>query len=87
MCVSLSHFLSLHPISSYAKIHIPIISSVAEHQPTTWLAFFRDLHILIIAFPAGVWLCFRKLSDECVFGKKWALAFSLLVLSSTAISP
>ncbi|XP_065194399.1 dolichyl-diphosphooligosaccharide--protein glycosyltransferase subunit STT3B-like [Sycon ciliatum] len=68
-------FYSLYD-TNYAKIHIPIISSVAEHQPTTWLAFFRDLHILVIAFPAGVWLCFRKLSDECVFVLIYAVTAS-----------
>ena len=26
--------------TNYAKIHIPIISSVSEHQPTTWTSFF-----------------------------------------------
>merc|ERR1740128_1538200 len=37
--------------TGYAKIHIPIIASVSEHQPTTWFSFFFDLHILAcIAF-------------------------------------
>jgi dolichyl-diphosphooligosaccharide--protein glycosyltransferase len=26
--------------TNYAKIHIPIITSVSEHQPTTWTSFF-----------------------------------------------
>jgi dolichyl-diphosphooligosaccharide--protein glycosyltransferase len=26
--------------TNYAKIHIPIIASVSEHQPTTWTSFF-----------------------------------------------
>jgi dolichyl-diphosphooligosaccharide--protein glycosyltransferase len=26
--------------TGYAKIHIPIIASVSEHQPTTWTSFF-----------------------------------------------
>ena len=29
----------------YAMIHIPIIASVSEHQPTTWTSFFFDLHV------------------------------------------
>ncbi|KAJ9297646.1 CAZyme family GT66 [Paecilomyces variotii] len=53
--------------TSYAKIHIPIIASVSEHQPTAWPAFFFDLNFLIWLFPAGVYLCFRKLEDEHVF--------------------
>ncbi|ETS87038.1 Dolichyl-diphosphooligosaccharide--protein glycosyltransferase subunit stt3 [Pestalotiopsis fici W106-1] len=53
--------------TSYAKIHIPIIASVSEHQPTAWPAFFFDLNMLIWLFPAGVYLCFQKLEDQHVF--------------------
>lgn len=57
--------------TAYAKIHIPIIASVSEHQPTTWVAFFFDLHILAAVFPAGVWYCVRNINDERVFGKNF----------------
>ncbi|CAH7690844.1 dolichyl-diphosphooligosaccharide-protein glycosyltransferase [Phakopsora pachyrhizi] len=53
--------------TGYAKIHIPIIASVSEHQPTAWTSFFFDLQFLIYLFPAGVYLCFRELRDEHVF--------------------
>lgn len=53
--------------TGYAKIHIPIIASVSEHQPTAWPAFFFDLNMLIWLFPAGVYLCFQELADEHVF--------------------
>lgn len=53
--------------TGYAKIHIPIIASVSEHQPTAWPAFFFDLNLLIWMFPAGVYMCFRNLKDEHVF--------------------
>ena len=53
--------------TGYAKIHIPIIASVSEHQPTAWPAFFFDLNFLMWLFPAGVYLCFRNLRDEQVF--------------------
>ena len=53
--------------TGYAKIHIPIIASVSEHQPTAWPAFFFDLNLMIWAFPAGVYMCFRNLKDEHVF--------------------
>ncbi|KJX95826.1 putative oligosaccharyl transferase stt3 subunit protein [Zymoseptoria brevis] len=53
--------------TGYAKIHIPIIASVSEHQPTAWPAFFFDLNMLIWLFPAGVYMCFRTLRDEQVF--------------------
>jgi len=53
--------------TAYAKIHIPIIASVSEHQPTAWPSFFFDLGFLIWAFPAGIYMCFRNLKDEQVF--------------------
>ncbi|KAJ9631817.1 oligosaccharyl transferase stt3 subunit [Taxawa tesnikishii (nom. ined.)] len=53
--------------TGYAKVHIPIIASVSEHQPTAWPAFFFDLNFLIWLFPAGVYMCFRDLKDEQVF--------------------
>jgi dolichyl-diphosphooligosaccharide--protein glycosyltransferase len=53
--------------TGYAKIHIPIIASVSEHQPTAWPAFFFDLSMMIWLFPAGVYMCFRTLTDEQVF--------------------
>jgi dolichyl-diphosphooligosaccharide--protein glycosyltransferase len=53
--------------TGYAKIHIPIIASVSEHQPTAWPAFFFDLEMLIWLFPAGVYMCFQSLRDEHVF--------------------
>lgn len=53
--------------TGYAKVHIPIIASVSEHQPTAWPAFFFDLNFLIWLFPAGVYMCFSRLGDEHVF--------------------
>ena len=53
--------------TGYAKIHIPIIASVSEHQPTAWPAFFFDLNLMIWIFPAGVYMCFQQLKDEHVF--------------------
>lgn len=77
---NISLFLSI-PFSlllsspSYAKIHIPIIASVSEHQPTTWVSFFFDLHILVCTFPAGLWFCIKNINDERVFGRKILLLF------------
>lgn len=53
--------------TGYAKIHIPIIASVSEHQPTAWPMFFFDLQMLIFVFPVGIYLCFQMLRDEHVF--------------------
>ncbi|KAL5277580.1 STT3A family protein [Megaselia abdita] len=52
---------------SYAKNHIPIIASVSEHQPTSWSSFYFDLQILVFLFPAGLYICFSKLTDENIF--------------------
>jgi len=62
--------------TGYAKIHIPIIASVSEHQPTAWPSFFFDLNLLIYLFPAGVYLCFRELRDEHVFVIVYAIVGS-----------
>jgi len=59
--------------TGYAKIHIPIIASVSEHQPTTWVSFFIDLHILVCAFPVGVWYCIKNINDERVFVVLYAI--------------
>lgn len=53
--------------TGYAKIHIPIIASVSEHQPTAWPAFYFDLEMLIWLFPAGIYMCFSTLQDQHVF--------------------
>ncbi|KRX94134.1 Dolichyl-diphosphooligosaccharide--protein glycosyltransferase subunit STT3B, partial [Trichinella pseudospiralis] len=53
--------------TEYAKIHIPIISSVSEHQPTNWVAFFFDLHVLVASFPAGLWFCSILYSITAVY--------------------
>ena len=53
--------------TGYAKIHIPIIASVSEHQPTTWFSFFFDLHSLVLTFPVGLWYTIKNINDERVF--------------------
>lgn len=53
--------------TGYARIHLPLVSSVSEHQPTAWPSFFFDLQMLVYLFPAGVFICFRELRDEQVF--------------------
>ncbi|KAG5669929.1 hypothetical protein PVAND_000219 [Polypedilum vanderplanki] len=60
--------------TGYAKIHIPIIASVSEHQPTTWFSFFFDLHILVCTFPVGLWYAIKKINDERVFVVLYAIS-------------
>uniref|UniRef100_A0AC34QP97 Dolichyl-diphosphooligosaccharide--protein glycotransferase n=1 Tax=Panagrolaimus sp. JU765 TaxID=591449 RepID=A0AC34QP97_9BILA len=52
---------------SYAKNHIPIISSVSEHQPTAWSSYYYDLQFLTFLFPVGLYYIFKKLSDLNIF--------------------
>lgn len=62
--------------TGYAKIHIPIIASVSEHQPTTWFSFFFDLHILVAVYPIGLWLCIKQVNDERIFIALYAITAS-----------
>jgi dolichyl-diphosphooligosaccharide---protein glycosyltransferase len=61
--------------TDFAKTHLPIVASVSEHQPTTWTSFFFDLHVLVILFPAGLYLLFRypTVSEPGVFLILYAL--------------
>ncbi|KAI2655030.1 Dolichyl-diphosphooligosaccharide--protein glycosyltransferase subunit [Labeo rohita] len=45
-----------------------------EHQPTTWVSFFFDLHILVCTFPAGLWFCIKNINDERVFVALYAIS-------------
>lgn len=68
--------------TAYAKVHIPIIASVSEHQPTTWFSFFFDLHILVCTFPVGLWYCIKNINDERVFGE---ICFNILLYDSQLV--
>jgi hypothetical protein len=46
---------------------VPIIASVSEHQPTSWPTYIMDLHVLILMVPAGIVVCFHKLTDGSAF--------------------
>ena len=49
----------------YAKKQM--IAFVSEPQPTAWSSFMVDLHILLFLFPAGLYFCFKRLSDATIF--------------------
>ncbi|CAG5097593.1 Similar to STT3A: Dolichyl-diphosphooligosaccharide--protein glycosyltransferase subunit STT3A (Bos taurus) [Cotesia congregata] len=42
-------------------------TSVSEHQPTSWSSFYFDLQVLVFLFPAGLYVCFSKLTDSNIF--------------------
>ncbi|KAK4775512.1 hypothetical protein SAY87_023473 [Trapa incisa] len=45
----------------------PTYASVSEHQPTAWSSSVFDFQILLFLFPAGLYFCFKSLSDTIVF--------------------
>jgi dolichyl-diphosphooligosaccharide--protein glycosyltransferase len=58
---------------TYAKKYIPIIASVSEHQPTTWSTYVFDVHLLVFAAPAGLYFCFKTMTDAQLFLLTFAL--------------
>ena len=46
---------------------MPIIASVSEHKPTAWSSFMFDLHCICFLFPAGMYYCFKDLTDAKIF--------------------
>mmetsp|Transcript_15601 Transcript_15601/g.17989 ORF Transcript_15601/g.17989 Transcript_15601/m.17989 type:complete len:770 (+) Transcript_15601:88-2397(+) len=52
---------------TYAKKHNPIVSSVSEHQATTWTKYFSNLHITWIFTPVGIFYCFKKPTPLKIF--------------------
>ncbi|GMT32004.1 hypothetical protein PFISCL1PPCAC_23301, partial [Pristionchus fissidentatus] len=56
-----------------AKGAIPIIASVAEHQPTSWAHYYYDLHLLMLLFPVGVYRCFMDLHEGTLFGMMYGV--------------
>ena len=78
---------------TYASKYIPIVASVSEHQPTTWSAFFFDLHAMLIFAPLGLYYCFLDPTNSKLFVAVFGVCsvyFScvmvrLLLLSSPAL--
>ena len=78
---------------TYASKYIPIVASVAEHNPTTWTDFYYDLHYLLIFSPLGFYYCFSDPTNSKLFIAIFSLCsiyFSsvmirLLLLSSPAL--
>eukprot|EP00474_Spongospora_subterranea_P008975 CRZ09433.1 hypothetical protein [Spongospora subterranea] len=50
-----------------ATTNIAIVKSVSEHQPTKWLTFFLDLHMMVALVPAGIYYVFWSVSDTNLF--------------------
>jgi dolichyl-diphosphooligosaccharide---protein glycosyltransferase len=62
----------VYPYMHVSKCLYPVkqettITSVSEHQPTAWSSFMFEFHILLFLFPAGLYFCFKCLSDATIF--------------------
>jgi dolichyl-diphosphooligosaccharide--protein glycosyltransferase len=56
-------------------------------QGSNWVTFFRDLHLILFLFPAGVVFLFRKRNDVNLFFILYALLALLLSSVSTHFTP
>ena len=43
-------------------------------QPSTWAAYFLDMHVVVALTPVGLYFCFDKLTDAKVFIVTYAIA-------------
>jgi len=59
---------------SYATKHIPIIASVAEHQPSSWGMFFMDCGFLLLAFPVGCFFLLKRSSEIDLLLLIWGMS-------------
>ena len=50
-----------------ATSNIAIVKSVSEHQPTKWVTFFLDLHVMVALAPVGIYYCLWSVSDLSIF--------------------
>ncbi|EAX95944.1 Oligosaccharyl transferase STT3 subunit family protein [Trichomonas vaginalis G3] len=46
---------------TYASKNVPIINSVAEHQPTAWVKYYSDCELFIFFFPLGAYIVISSL--------------------------
>ncbi|OAF72164.1 hypothetical protein A3Q56_00043 [Intoshia linei] len=59
--------------TEYASKHMPIISSVSEHQPTAWSSFFMDLHAVVIFFTSGLYFTIMEITSAKLFAVLYAI--------------
>jgi dolichyl-diphosphooligosaccharide--protein glycosyltransferase len=62
------------PISARVRALIPLVDSVAEHQPATNSAYFQYLHHVCSLAPVGYAIVFFRWSDSSSFLIIWATA-------------
>uniref|UniRef100_A0A7S1XDK1 dolichyl-diphosphooligosaccharide--protein glycotransferase n=1 Tax=Compsopogon caeruleus TaxID=31354 RepID=A0A7S1XDK1_9RHOD len=52
---------------TFAKRQIPLISSVSEHQPTSWDSIVFAVHFTAVLVPVGLFYVFRNVNDASLF--------------------
>jgi dolichyl-diphosphooligosaccharide--protein glycosyltransferase len=65
---------------TYASKYIPIISSVSEHQATTWTSYFFDLHYLMVLMPIGFFFCCAGQTENTNYGKIFLVLYGILAI-------
>ena len=70
---------------SYATKNIPIIASVAEHQPSSWGMYFMDCGLLIILFPMGCYFILKGGLTEKTEGLFLLLIYGMSTLYFASI--
>ncbi|KAH0786906.1 Oligosaccharyl transferase STT3 subunit family protein [Histomonas meleagridis] len=70
---------------SYATKNIPIIASVAEHQPSSWGMYFMDCGFLILLFPVGCYFILRSGLSEHTEGLFLLLIYGMSTLYFASI--
>ncbi|KAI0985369.1 hypothetical protein GJ496_010107 [Pomphorhynchus laevis] len=65
---------------SYAKNHIPIIASVAEHQATSWCSFYNDFFTSLYCLPLGIYYCIYSESLRTKHARIFVLTYVMISL-------
>jgi dolichyl-diphosphooligosaccharide---protein glycosyltransferase len=58
----------------YAKVHMPLVASVSEHQPTMWVNYFSDFSVLLFFVPLGFYYnLVHKMTHGKLFIAMWGV--------------
>jgi dolichyl-diphosphooligosaccharide--protein glycosyltransferase len=59
---------------NYAKVHMPLVASVSEHQPTMWVNYFSDFSVLLFFVPIGFYYnLVHKVTHGKLFIAMWGV--------------
>lgn len=68
-------------VNPFARLEAPIVGTVGEQFPATWVAFFYHYHILILLASAGAYFALKRMNSEDLF----ILLFALMAVYGAAI--